>query len=79
MNYRTTLLGALAGLSFLVGALAQEGPWTAPRILAVVAGVLVAALGAVARDAAVPAPPPALPSSQGSPPALPPSSSPPAP
>lgn len=65
MSYRTTIIGLVAGLSFLAAALSQDGPWTAQRILAVVAGVLVAALGAVARDAAAPPPPP-LPPPSGS-------------
>lgn len=58
MNHRTTIVGVIAGLTFLASALSQEGPWTAPRILAVVAGVLVAVLGAVSRDAAAPLPAP---------------------
>ena len=65
VSYRTTIIGLVAGLSFLAAALSQDGPWTAQRILAVVAGVLVAALGAVARDAAAPPPPP-LPAPSGS-------------
>jgi len=58
MSWRTSLLGAIAGLAFVSAALVQEGPWTTPRILSLVAGALVAALGAVAKDAP---PPPAAP------------------
>jgi hypothetical protein len=61
-NHRTTILAALAGLTFIAAALAQEGPWTTTRILAVIAGALVAGLGVVAKDAAAPSlPPPAAP------------------
>jgi len=58
---RSTLAGLLAGLSLLSAALLQPGAWTLIRVLGVVSGVLVAVLGAVARDhvgALPPAPPP---------------------
>lgn len=57
-HWRTTILAILAGATFLGSAAAQEGPWTTSRVLAVVAGVLVAALGVFARDAAGPPKPP---------------------
>jgi hypothetical protein len=75
MSYRTTLLGVLAGLSFIVAALQGNGPMTARDWALVVAGALLAGLGAVARDAASP---PALPPSQVPPlPPAPPSEPPP--
>ena len=51
MSWRTSLAGLLAGLSFISAALAQPGPWTVARALAVAAGVLVAVLGVAAVDA----------------------------
>lgn len=51
MSWRTSLAGLLAGLSFISAALAQPGPWTFARVLAVAAGVLVAVLGVAAVDA----------------------------
>jgi hypothetical protein len=51
MSWRTSLAGLLAGLSFISAALAQPGPWTVARVLAVAAGVLVAVLGVAATDA----------------------------
>jgi len=51
MSWRTSLAGLLAGLSFISVALAQPGPWTLARVLAVAAGVLVAVLGVAATDA----------------------------
>ena len=51
MSWRTSLAGLLAGLSFISAALAQPGPWTLARVLAVAAGVLVAVLGVAAVDA----------------------------
>ncbi len=37
MSWRTSLAGLLAGLSFISAALAQPGPWTLARVLAVAA------------------------------------------
>ncbi len=51
---RPTLAGILAGISLASAALAQPGPWTLARALGVLAGLLVAVLGAVARDHAMP-------------------------
>lgn len=67
VSYRTTIIGALAGLTFAVAALQGNGPMTSRDWALLVAGALLAALGAVARDAAstVP-PPPALPPSRPS-------------
>ena len=50
-SWSTSLAGLLAGLSFISAALAQPGPWTLARVLAVAAGVLVAVLGVAAVDA----------------------------
>jgi hypothetical protein len=61
MSWRTSLLGAVAGLTFIVAALQGNGPMTARDWALVVAGALLAGLGAVARDAASP---PALPPSR---------------
>lgn len=74
MSWRTSLLGAIAGLSFVVAALQGTGPMTPRDWALVVAGALLAGLGAVARDAASP---PAPPPSQV--PTLPPPSEPPPP
>ena len=58
MSWRTSLAGLLAGLSFISAALAQPGPWTLARVLAVAAGVLIAVLGVAATDAGRMADPP---------------------
>lgn len=61
MSWRTSLLGAIAGLSFVIAALQGTGPMTPRDWALLVAGALLAGFGAVARDAASP---PALPPSQ---------------
>lgn len=67
MNRGTTIAGALAGLSFLAAALAQEVPLPAWLVwaLRVLVGLALAVFGALARDSAPP--PPQLPPSTPNP------------